>query len=126
MNSELNNLYEFGSFRLNAGTKTLWRNNELISLSPKAFELLKLLVEEKGDIVSKQEIFEKVWSETFVEEGVLTQNIYTLRQVLGADENGKQLIENIARRGYRLTVPVRVLAAQIKQNHSTDSNENEI
>ncbi len=106
MSNEINNLYEFGGFRLNAETKTLWRGNDLIPLSPKAFDLLKLLVEKQGDVVSKQEMLDKVWADTFVEEGVLTQNIYTLRQTLGTDENGKPIIENIARRGYRLTVPV--------------------
>ncbi len=106
MSSEINILYEFGKFRFNAKTNTLWREDELISLPPKALELLKLLVEKQGEVASKQEIFETVWAETFVEEGVLTQNIYTLRQALGTDENGKQLIENLARRGYRLTVPI--------------------
>ncbi len=106
MSNEINHLYEFGKFRFNAQTNTLWRDGELISLPPKALELLKLLIERQGEVVSKQEIFETVWADTFVEDGVLTQNIYTLRQTLGTDENGKQLIENLARRGYRLSVPV--------------------
>ncbi len=108
MSIETKNLYEFGSFRFDAEKRTLWREDEVVSLPPKALELLKLLIEKKGEIASKQEIFEKVWADTFVEEGVLTQNIYTLRQALGTDENGKQLIENLARRGYRLTVVVTV------------------
>lgn len=114
MSNEFNNLYEFGKFRFNAKTNTLWRDDELISLSPKALELLKLLIEKQGEVVSKQEIFEKVWADTFVEDGVLTQNIYTLRQTLGTDENGKQLIENIARRGYRLSVPIFKKSEELK------------
>lgn len=110
MANEISSLYEFGDFRFNTETMTLWRGDELISLSPKALELLKLLVERRGEIVSKQEIFDSVWADTFVEDGVLTQNIYTLRKVLGTDENGKQFIENVARRGYRFTAPVRALA----------------
>lgn len=104
--SEINSLYEFAGFSLDVKTNTLWRGNDLIQLSPKALELLNLLVERRGEIVSKQEIFNTVWADTYVEDGVLTQNIYTLRQTLGTDENGKQLIENIARKGYRLTVTV--------------------
>ena len=107
MRNEFNNLYEFGNFRLNTETNTLWRDNELIQLSAKAAELLRLIVEKQGEVVSKDEIFSKVWAETFVEEGVLTQNIYTLRQALGTDENGKPLIENLKRRGYRITIPVK-------------------
>jgi len=111
MSSEMNNLYEFGDFRFNTGTNTLWRGEELIALSPKALELLKLLVERGGEIVSKREIFDSIWADTFVEEGVLTQNIYTLRHALGTDENGKQFIENIARRGYRFVAPLKTLQA---------------
>lgn len=111
MGNELNSLYEFGSFRFNTETNTLWRNGELILLSPKALELLRLLVERRGEIVSKQEIFDTVWANTFVEEGVLTQNIYTLRRALGTDAgSGRPLIENVARRGYHLTVPVRLIS----------------
>ncbi|HRH45496.1 MAG TPA: winged helix-turn-helix domain-containing protein [Pyrinomonadaceae bacterium] len=106
MGNDFRGLYEFGSFRFDAKTNTLWRENELISLPPKALGLLKLLIEKQGEVVSKQEIFDTVWAETFVEEGVLTQNIYTLRQTLGTDEKGKPIIENLARRGYRITVPI--------------------
>ncbi len=106
MNNGDNNLYEFGEFRLDGAGRTLWRGDELVSLSPKALELLFLLVEHRGGIVSKREIFDKIWANTFVEDGVLTQNIYTLRQVLGKDENDSQYIENVARRGYRFTAQV--------------------
>lgn len=116
MSNEFNNLYEFGDFRLNTETNTLWRENELIQLSAKAAELLRLIVEKQGEVVSKDEIFSKVWAETFVEEGVLTQNIYTLRQALGTDENGKPLIENLKRRGYRITIPVKTNGNLLTQN----------
>ncbi len=101
MSSGVNKLYEFGSFRLDSDTGTLWCGNDIVSLSPKALDLLTLLIERRGEIVSKQEIFDKVWADTFVEDGVLTQNIYTLRNALGPDENGKQFIETVPRRGYR-------------------------
>lgn len=121
MGNESNNLYEFGSFRFNTKTNTLWRDNEMISLPPKALELLKILVEKQGEVVSKQEILDTVWAETFVEEGVLTQNIYTLRQSLGTTENGKQLIENLARRGYRLTIPVSVVGERSEKVERNES-----
>jgi len=102
-----NELYEFGDFRLDAGQGILWRRNEVVSLSPKAMELLILLVARGGKVVAREEIFETVWAGTFVEDGVLTQNIYTLRLALGPDENGKQFIETIPRRGYRFAGEVR-------------------
>ncbi len=79
----------------------LWRNDELILLSPKASELLALLLERNGEYISKDEIFEKVWADTFVEDGVLTQNIYTLRKAIGKDSDGQPIIENKTRLGYR-------------------------
>ncbi len=109
MGNESNNLYEFRDFRFAGGTGKLWKNNALILLSPKASELLGLLLERAGEFVSKEEIFAKVWADTFVEDGVLTQNIYTLRKILGNDEDGKPLIENRTRLGYRITVPIRIV-----------------
>lgn len=104
-----NNLYEFGGFRFDAESRTLWRGDEMVSLPPKALEVLFMLIGSNGKLVSKQEILKTVWAATFVEEGVLTQNIFKLRTALGKDSDGKQFIENIARRGYRLTVPVKIL-----------------
>jgi Tol biopolymer transport system component/DNA-binding winged helix-turn-helix (wHTH) protein len=101
MSNAVNSLYEFGGFRLDTETGTLWRGNDVISLSPKAAELLTLLLQREGQLVSKQEIFDSVWAGTFVEDGVLTQNIYTLRNALGRDDEGKQFIETVPRRGYR-------------------------
>ena len=107
MSNRINRLYEFGEFRFDAESKTLWKGEKMISLSPKALDVLFLLLQNEGSLVLKQEILNTVWSDTFVEDGVLTQNIYTLRQSLGKDAAGNQLIENIARRGYRFTAPVR-------------------
>ncbi len=101
MGNAVYNLYEFGEFHLDAETGTLWRGSDLISLSPKSSELLRLLVRQEGRTVSKQEIFDTVWTGTFVEDGVLTQNIYTLRNALGRDEHGRHFIETVPRRGYR-------------------------
>jgi Tol biopolymer transport system component/DNA-binding winged helix-turn-helix (wHTH) protein len=132
MTNEVNNLYEFGGFRFDADSKTLWRREELISLPPKALDVLYLLLENEGKIVSKQEILKTVWADTFVEEGVLTQNIYKLRNTLGTDENGKQFIENIARRGYRFAASLKILNAdevavlKVSKSGSASINEAEI
>ncbi|HTH37462.1 MAG TPA: winged helix-turn-helix domain-containing protein [Pyrinomonadaceae bacterium] len=107
MSNAVNTLYEFGSFRLDTVSGTLWRGSDVISLSPKSAELLKLLLEREGRVVSKQEIFDTVWADTFVEDGVLTQNIYTLRNAIGRDDDGRQFIETVPRRGYRFAGHVR-------------------
>lgn len=120
MSNEFNNLYEFADCRFDGKKGKLWRNNELILLSPKASELLNLLLEHGGEFVSKEEIFEKVWKDTFVEDGVLTQNIYTLRKAIGNDADGKPIIENKTRLGYRLTVPI-----ILKESEKSRSEEGE-
>ncbi len=107
MGNGINSLYEFENFRLDAASGTLWHGEELVPLSPKSSELLKLLVERQGQVVSKQEIFDSVWADTFVEDGVLTQNIYTLRNAIGRGANGRQFIETVPRRGYRFVGEVR-------------------
>lgn len=106
MRGENNYFYRFGEFRFDGETNRLWKNDALILLSPKATELLKCLLQRRGRFVSKQEIFDCVWADTFVEDGVLTQNVYTLRKALGKNADGEPLIENKTRLGYRITVAV--------------------
>lgn len=106
MDNKINNLYEFGEFKFDGKKGKLWQKNNLILLSPKATELLALLLEKKGEFVDKQEIFETVWKDTFVEDGVLTQNIYTLRKALGNNADGLPIIENKTRLGYRITATI--------------------
>lgn len=107
MDNGVSSLYEFEGYRLDPVSGTLWRGSGIVPLSPKAIEVLKLLLEHEGEIVSKQEIFDRVWADTFVEDGVLTQNIYTLRNALGRDEKGRQFIETVPRRGYRIAAAVK-------------------
>lgn len=123
MSNENNSLYEFAGFRFEGKKGKLWRENELILLSPKETELLNLLLERNGEFVSKEEIFEKVWANTFVEDGVLTQNIYKIRKALGNDENGNPLIENKTRLGYRLTIPISKAQLETSKNNSLETEK---
>lgn len=106
MGDETNTIYSFGSCRFSPKTGELTRNDVATSLSAKAAALLTLLLEKNGDYVSKEEIFEQVWPGAFVEDGVLTQNIYTLRKAIGNDHNDHQIIENKPKLGYRIAVPI--------------------
>jgi DNA-binding winged helix-turn-helix (wHTH) protein/Tol biopolymer transport system component len=100
-NSSNTETYEFEGFRLDAGRLMLYRDSETISLKPKVVETLVALVERRGEVISKSELMDRLWAETFVEESNLTQNIYLLRKTLGARRDGKPFIENFSRRGYR-------------------------
>ncbi len=93
------NIFDFGKFRLDNANKVLRYNGEIVGLPLKSVELLCLLVENRGEIVNKQEIFERVWTDSFVEDSVLTQNIYQIRKTF--EEFGeKDLIKTVPRRGY--------------------------
>ncbi len=102
-------LYEFGEYRLDAAERVLWRGEEMIVLPPKVLDTLWMLVKEEGRVVSKSELMEAIWAGAIVEESNLSQNIYTLRRALGVDEQGRQFIETVPRRGYRFAVPVKYL-----------------
>ena len=93
--------YEFRQYRLDARARLLFRNGQRVVLTPKAVDLLIALVEAQGQPVGKQELLQKVWPDTVVEEGSLTSHISVLRKVLGTGTDGQQFIETIPRRGYR-------------------------
>jgi len=111
MSFERQPLYEFGPFRLEPSERLLLRAGESVSLPPKAFETLLLMVQNSGHVLSKDELMRSLWPNTFVEENNLTQHISTLRRALGegAGENG--YIETVPKLGYRFAVPVREIPA---------------
>jgi DNA-binding winged helix-turn-helix (wHTH) protein/TolB-like protein/Tfp pilus assembly protein PilF len=95
-----NHLREFSGFRLDAENKFLWHEDQPVDLPLKAIELLCVLADKDGEVVSKQEIWRNVWQDAFVEETNLTHNIYLLRKAFkkfGEDS----LIQTVPRRGYR-------------------------
>jgi DNA-binding winged helix-turn-helix (wHTH) protein/Flp pilus assembly protein TadD len=98
---------EFGPFRLDAITRVLWRGGELLSLAPKAVDVLLALVEQPGEVVGKSELMRRVWPDTVVEDANLSVHVAQLRKVLGRQADGRPYIETLARRGYRFLAPVR-------------------
>lgn len=106
MGQQDNRSYEFGRFRLNVAERVLLREGEVVPLTPKVFDILLTLVENSGQVVSKDDLMKRVWPDTYVEEGNLTQNISLLRKALGENQNGVQFIETVPRRGYRFVAPI--------------------
>jgi DNA-binding winged helix-turn-helix (wHTH) protein len=90
--------YEFGPFRLDPAERKLLRGNEIVALTPKAFDTLHLLVKNSGHLLEKDHLIAMLWPDTFVEEGSLSNNIFLLRKALGEDP---PYIETVPRRGYR-------------------------
>lgn len=111
-----NNLcYEFGPYQLNVNTRLLKRSGETISLTPKAAEILVLLITRAGQLVEKDELLKEIWPDTFVEEANLSQNIFYLRKALGDERVEPRYIETVTRRGYRFIASVKVVEAE--ENH---------
>ncbi len=106
MNRTIRHFYEFGPFRLDVADRLLLREGQHIPLTPKAYETLLALVEQNGHVIDKEELIEKIWPNTFVEEANLAKNISILRKILGGEQSG-QYIETIPKRGYRFVAVVR-------------------
>lgn len=103
--------YSFGDYLLEVSERRLWKEKDLIPLTPKAFETLVVLVSNKGRVVEKDVLLDKVWADTFVEEGTLAQNILTLRKALGMLDDGRQFIETVPRVGYRFVTDVKEIVS---------------
>ena len=95
------NIYGFEDYRFDVGHLMLYRRGEEVQLTPKQAETLLALVEQRGEIVSKDALMDRLWGDAAVEESNLIQNIYVLRKTLGSMHDGRPLIETLRRRGYR-------------------------
>lgn len=105
--------YEFGTFHVNAEERLLARDGAVIPLTPKAFDLLLVLIAQPGHLLSKEELMHALWPDAIVEETNLAWNISHIRKALGDGgdgENGGRYIETVPRRGYRFVGDVREIS----------------
>lgn len=105
--------YRFGPFHLDVRERRLSRDGEAIPLRLKVFDTLRVLVENAGRLVTKQELLDTVWPETTVEENNLNHNVSVLRKALGERAAGQQYIETVPRVGYRFAAPVDTAVLQM-------------
>ncbi len=106
------NSFGFGEFRLDADEKVLSRHGEPISITPKAFQLLFVLVKNHGHPVKKNDLMREVWADSFVEDGNLTFTVNLLRKVLGDEKKHPRFIETIPKVGYRFSGEVKEFVAE--------------
>src|SRR3954471_7026641 len=97
----MSNLYHFGQFALDARKRTVSRADSPVSLTPRALDVLLFLVQNPNRLVTKEELLQAVWGDTFVEEGNLAQYVWHLRKALGDNSENTRLIVTIARKGYQ-------------------------
>ena len=121
------NSNHFGPFRLDRENECLWRGKQAVALKPKAFAVLRYLVEHPGRLVTKNELLDAVWSDVAVSEGVLKFCIREIRKALGDKPQAPRFIETLHRRGYRFlpavtTQPVSSSKFQVSRKNSKTRN----
>ena len=99
-------LYAFGPYLIDPGERLLLRDGEPVSLTPKCFDLLVVLVENSGHLLTKDELLARLWPGQFVEEANLSFNVSSLRKALGPEPNGRRFIETVPKKGFRFVAPV--------------------
>jgi DNA-binding winged helix-turn-helix (wHTH) protein len=93
--------YLFGPFRLDVAKRRVWRGDQLVPLTRKAFDTLLALLQQPGQVVDKEDLLRTVWPDTFISEETLTQNIATIRRAFGDSSERPEYIATIPRRGYQ-------------------------
>ena len=96
----------FRTFRLDAANHCLWRGEERVSLAPKAFDVLRYLVEHADRLVTQEEILEALWPATYVNPEVVKKYVLGIRKVLGDQTNEPEFVATFPRRGYQFIAPV--------------------
>jgi eukaryotic-like serine/threonine-protein kinase len=107
-------LWQLGEIVIDPARRTLRRNGEEIAVTPKAFSILLALLERPGEVVTKQELLQRIWPDTFVTEANLTQNVSSLRKALGESANERRYIVTVPGRGYSLGAFAAPIAAPVE------------
>ena len=97
---------QFHSFRLDTVNHCLWRGEERVSLTPKAFDVLRYLVEHADRLVTQDEILNALWPETYVNPEVIKKYILGIRKALGDRQDKPEFVQTFPRRGYQFVAPV--------------------
>jgi DNA-binding winged helix-turn-helix (wHTH) protein len=124
-----NNSYEFGPFVLDTVRHLLLKGLQPVALTPKTYDMLLVLLESGGRLLSKEELLKALWPNSFVEESNLTQQVSTIRKALGESPGEDRYIVTVAGRGYRFAAPVKArskehsdAAAEVSSQRSGQSD----
>src|SRR5215475_7398724 len=110
----------FESFRLDPANQCLWRGESRVPLTPKAFDVLRYLVEHSGRLVTQDELLEALWPETYVNPELIKKYILGIRKVLGDQHDNPVYIETLPKRGYQFIATVTDHAAEGSPEPSSD------
>jgi DNA-binding winged helix-turn-helix (wHTH) protein/TolB-like protein/Tfp pilus assembly protein PilF len=116
-------IYQVDDFRIDVAHLMLYHRGAEIPLAPKAVETLLVLIERRGEIVSKDELLEAVWPNAVVEESNLFLYLSLLRKTLGTQKDGSPYVETLRRRGYRFNGEVNLVGEERKDGPSSNGDE---
>src|SRR3954468_6001035 len=110
-------LFRFGMFEADSVNCTLTRSGARIKIQEQPFRLLLLLLERPGEVVSREELRQRLWPEgTYVDfDGSLNVILKRLRAAIGDDPENARFIETVPRRGYRFIAPVAIVPPKFEQ-----------
>ncbi len=98
--------FSFAEFEVDAAKRLLLKDGQPVALNPKTFDLLLTLVENRGEVVHKNDLLDKVWANQFVEENNLTVHITALRKALGEVKNEHRFLVTVPGKGYNFVAKV--------------------
>ena len=105
-------IFKFGEFQIDALARSLRREEAIVTLNRRAFDVLLYLVQNPGKVVTRDELLKNVWSDTFVDENSLAQSISALRRALDEKPGDNSYIVTLPGRGYQFVAPVQVVAPE--------------
>jgi eukaryotic-like serine/threonine-protein kinase len=105
-------IFQFGEFHLDALARTLQRQEAVVTLNRRAFDVLLYLVQNPGKVVARDELLKNVWPDTFVDENSLAQSISALRRALDEKHGDNSYVVTLPGRGYQFVSPVKVVAQE--------------
>src|SRR6204780_3842973 len=105
-------IFRFGEFQIDALARTLRREEEIVTLNRRAFDVLLYLVQNPGRVLTRDELLKNVWPDTFVDENSLAQSISVLRRALDERPGDNSYIVTLPGRGYQFVSAVQVIAPE--------------
>src|SRR5256714_8423255 len=106
--------YESGEFHEDTNKRLLLRNGDSVAVTPKVFDTLLYLLQHQGEVVEKSDLMRVIWPDTAVEENNLSQNISTLRRILGENRGANLYIATVPGKGYRFTAAVEAVRGSLE------------
>jgi DNA-binding winged helix-turn-helix (wHTH) protein/tetratricopeptide (TPR) repeat protein len=113
-------IFQFGEFQIDARTRTLRRENAIVTLNSRTFDVLLYFVQHPGRVLTRDELLKNVWADAFVDEHSLAQSVSVLRRALDEKPGDNSYIVTLPGRGYQFVTPVRALVPEIAAPHNED------